>query len=194
MVDGAGSSGSAAIKSPYPGDSRKYGILNISEQEFNDRIENAHRAGCQIALCASGIRLLKWLWTVIPRHFLLTLDGILTGKKVPKEIWPGCAIVSRVPSVELEKNTLKNYEFIFIRFQEAFGDRQIDSITSEDVFSFLTGLSTSSKPATKRHRHSSLKALFNFLKNSVDSNIQNPCDTAMLRKMFHEPTFAANGV
>jgi len=67
-----------------------------------------------------------------------------------------------------------------------FGDRQIDSITSDDVLSFLTNLSTGSKPATKRHRYSSLKAFFNFLKNSADSNIQNPCDTTMLKKMFRE--------
>ena len=81
---------------------------------------------------------------------------------------------------------LKNYEFIFTRFQEPFGDRQIDSITSDDVLSFLTSLSKGSKPATKRHRYSSLKAFFNFLKNSIDPGIQNPCDTAMLRKMFRE--------
>jgi len=85
-----------------------------------------------------------------------------------------------------KKNTLKNYEFIFTLFQEAFGDGQINSITTDDVLSFLTGLSTASKPATKRHRYSSLKAFFNFLKNSVDPGIQNPCDTAMLRKMLRE--------
>ncbi len=54
MIDGAGSSGSAAMKSPYPADPRNYGILNISEQDLNDRIEHAHRAGYQIALHAIG--------------------------------------------------------------------------------------------------------------------------------------------
>jgi hypothetical protein len=67
-----------------------------------------------------------------------------------------------------------------------FGDRQVESITTDEVLSFLTGLSTAAKPATKRHRYSCLKAFFNFLKNSVDPNIPNPCDTAMLRKMFCE--------
>jgi len=67
-----------------------------------------------------------------------------------------------------------------------FGDRQIESITTDEVIPFLTGLSTAAKPATKRHRYSCLKAFFNFLKNSVDPGIQNPCDTAMLRKMFRE--------
>jgi integrase/recombinase XerD len=67
-----------------------------------------------------------------------------------------------------------------------FGDRQIESITTEEVQSFLTGLSTAAKPTTKRHRYSCLKAFFNFLKNSVDPNIPNACDTPMLRKMFRE--------
>lgn len=67
-----------------------------------------------------------------------------------------------------------------------FGDRQAESITTDEVLSFLTGLSTAAKPATKRHRYSCLKSFFNFIKNSVDLGIQNPCDTAMLRKMFRE--------
>lgn len=54
MIDGAGSSGSAAMKKPYPSDSENFGILIISEEELNERIENAHRSGCQIALHAIG--------------------------------------------------------------------------------------------------------------------------------------------
>jgi site-specific recombinase XerD len=67
-----------------------------------------------------------------------------------------------------------------------FGDQQIESITTDEVIPFLTGLSTASKPATKRHRYSCLKSFFNFLKNSQTPDIQNPCDTVMLRKMFRE--------
>jgi hypothetical protein len=54
MIDGAGSSGSAAMKNPYPSDSENFGILIISEEELNERIESAHRSGCQIALHAIG--------------------------------------------------------------------------------------------------------------------------------------------
>jgi hypothetical protein len=45
-----------------------------------------------------------------------------------------------------KKNTFKNYEFIFTRFQEVFCDRQVESITTDEVISFLTGLSTAAKP------------------------------------------------
>jgi predicted amidohydrolase YtcJ len=54
MIDGAGSSGSAAMKNPYPGDPENYGILNVSEKQLNERIEYAHRVGYQIALHAIG--------------------------------------------------------------------------------------------------------------------------------------------
>jgi hypothetical protein len=33
-----------------------------------------------------------------------------------------------------KKNTLKNYEFIFTRFQDAFGARQIESITTDQRY------------------------------------------------------------
>jgi hypothetical protein len=36
-----------------------------------------------------------------------------------------------------KKNTLKNYEFIFTRFQEVFHDRQIESITTDEVLSIF---------------------------------------------------------
>ena len=52
-------------------------------------------------------------------------------------------------------------------------------------FRFSTSLSIASKPATKRHRYSSLKAFFSFA-NLGTPDTQNPCDTAMLRKMFRE--------
>jgi len=59
MIDGAGSSGSAAMKNPYRGDAQNFGILNISEQELNEKIENAHRRGFQIALHAIGDRAIE---------------------------------------------------------------------------------------------------------------------------------------
>jgi hypothetical protein len=54
MIDGAGSSGSAAMKNHYPGDPENHGMLNVSEKELNERIEYAHRVGYQIALHAIG--------------------------------------------------------------------------------------------------------------------------------------------
>jgi integrase len=84
---------------------------------------------------------------------------------------------------------VKNYEFLFTKFQEGFGERIIDSITPDEILSFLTRITDGTKQTTKRNCYSSLKAFFNYFKNSVDPNIQNPCDTPILRKIFkdHKP-------
>ena len=81
---------------------------------------------------------------------------------------------------------MKNYEFVFTQFQDEFGERLADSITPDEILSFLTKLTGGTKQSTKRNRYSSLKAFFNYIKNSIDPNLQNPCDTPILRKIFKE--------
>ena len=72
--------------------------------------------------------------------------------------------------INSKKNTVKNYEFIFTQFQDEFGDRFVDSITPDEILSFLTKLTDGNKQSTKRNRYSSLKAFFNYIKNSIDPN------------------------
>jgi predicted amidohydrolase YtcJ len=67
IIDGAGSSGSAAMKNPYRGDSENYGILNISERDLNERIELAHRYGYQIALHAIGDKAIEMALDIYSR-------------------------------------------------------------------------------------------------------------------------------
>ena len=86
----------------------------------------------------------------------------------------------------LKKNTVKNYRFIFTQFHDEFGDRLVDAITPDEILSFLTKLTDGTKQTTKRNRYSSLKAFFNYIKNSIDPNFQNPCDTPILRKIFKD--------
>ncbi|MBN2516112.1 MAG: site-specific integrase [Deltaproteobacteria bacterium] len=40
------------------------------------------------------------------------------------------------------------------------------------------------KPQTKRTRYSHLSAFFNFIKNNLNPDFRNPCDTPMLKKLF----------
>jgi integrase/recombinase XerD len=84
----------------------------------------------------------------------------------------------------LKKNTILNYEFILNRFQKHFGDIDLSSITSDDILEFMTKISGKTKQNTKRLRFTLLAAFFNFFKNSIDSNFQNPCDNPALRKLF----------
>jgi integrase/recombinase XerD len=70
------------------------------------------------------------------------------------------------------------------KFRDHFLERELDSITSEEVLSFLTSLNDSCKQLTKHTRYAYLKALFNFIRNNLDAQLQNPCDTPMLKKLF----------
>ena len=82
---------------------------------------------------------------------------------------------------------MRNYELVLSNFCDKFGEREIDSITQETILAFLTEFTKGRKQSTKKLRYSILSALFNFIKNSIDSTLQNPCDTPILRKLFKEP-------
>ena len=70
------------------------------------------------------------------------------------------------------------------KFRDHFPDHDLASIWSEEVLSFLTSLNATCKQLTKHTRYAYLKALFNFIRNNLDTQLQNPCDTPMLRKLF----------
>ncbi len=70
------------------------------------------------------------------------------------------------------------------KFGDHFPDKELDSISSEEVLSFLTSLNDTCKQPTKHTRYAYLKALFNFIRNNLDPQLQNPCDTSMLKKLF----------
>ena len=60
----------------------------------------------------------------------------------------------------------------------------MSAIAPEDVFDFMTKLTEGKKQSTKKLRFALLSAFFNFMKNSLDSDLQNPCDSPALKKLF----------
>jgi len=86
--------------------------------------------------------------------------------------------------MNVKKNTLRNYEFVLARFQGHFGDTELISITTEGILSFLTKISEGTKQTTKKLRYTLLSAFFNYIKTSIDPDLQNPCDNPGLRKLF----------
>jgi hypothetical protein len=86
--------------------------------------------------------------------------------------------------MNVKKNTLRNYEFVLDNFQKHFGEKELSSITSEDILDFMSKISDGAKPNTKKLRFTLLSAFFNFVKNSLDPQFNNPCDNPQLRKLF----------
>ncbi len=84
-------------------------------------------------------------------------------------------------------NTLKAYEFIFRKMEEHFHDRDIYSISSDEMLSFLNHICEGTKQRTRQSRYSYTRAFFNFIRNNMDKDFKNPCDSLMFKRTFRQP-------
>jgi integrase/recombinase XerD len=83
-----------------------------------------------------------------------------------------------------KKNTVRAHRFIKDRFCDQFGDYELSDLSYDLILDFMNHLTEGRKPQTKRARFTSLSAFFNFTKNNIDPDFNNPCDSPMLRKLF----------
>ena len=86
-----------------------------------------------------------------------------------------------------KKNTARSHLYVLEKFSEQYGDRELQSITTDEILTFLNQLTSGNKQTTKSNRYSNLRSFFNFVINTFDTQFQNPCDTPALRKLFKEP-------
>ena len=86
-----------------------------------------------------------------------------------------------------KKTTIRNYDFVLSRFCKELADREAETISQEEILTFLNQLTRGAAQSTKRLRFSLLRAFFNFIIESSDQRFQNPCDCRVLRKIFKEP-------
>jgi len=86
-----------------------------------------------------------------------------------------------------KKNTVRNDPFFLPTFEARFGDRELNSLTTEEVWGFLAQQTDGTSQGTKKLRYSLLSSFFNFGKNILDPDLPNPCDTPVLRKIFAHP-------
>ena len=66
-------------------------------------------------------------------------------------------------------------------------ERDLTSISSEELFHFLEIVTENTSKSTKRHRYSPLKAFFNFIIMNYEPDLTNPLDSPVLRKTFRLP-------
>ena len=83
-----------------------------------------------------------------------------------------------------KKNTVRAYKWIINKFCADFGGDELTELPTEKVLQFFNIVTEGCKPQTKRVRFSHLSSFFNFLKNNLDLNFENPCNLPMLRKLF----------
>jgi integrase len=87
----------------------------------------------------------------------------------------------------LKQRSIYSYNYLQERFGQRFGNRQIESISSDEVSQFLEDLTGSLSKATRRLRYAQLKTFFNFIINQFDLNIKNPCSSLILSSAFKTP-------
>jgi len=85
-----------------------------------------------------------------------------------------------------KKNTLRSYQAAIEPFCRKFGERTIGQVTPDEILSFLNRLTDGNRPYTKRVRYSQLSCYFNFIRNNIEPESANPCDTPMIRKLYRQ--------
>ena len=84
----------------------------------------------------------------------------------------------------LKSQSYKNHRNLIKDLQGDFNDKEIDEISSSDVFAFLTPRTEGLKQSTKHQKYVFLKSFFNFCISVLEVTSTNPCDTTVLRKAF----------
>ena len=72
------------------------------------------------------------------------------------------------------------------KFEDQFPFRDVESITPDEILTFLTETVEGQKQSTKHFKYTLLQTFFNFIRNNVKPDIQNPCDTSILKKTFRD--------
>ncbi len=83
-----------------------------------------------------------------------------------------------------KKNTIRAYNWVVNKFCDQFGDSELTELSSDQILQYLNRITEGRKPQTKRVRFAHLSSFFNFLKNNLNLDFQNPCDVPMMRKLF----------
>ena len=96
-------------------------------------------------------------------------------------------LLAGVSQASFKKNTIKTYQSILSKLTTQFGERDLNSLTPEEILSFLTQINQGTKQLTKRTRYSQLTSFFNFITQNLDQDFRSPCDTPMLKKLYRPP-------
>jgi integrase/recombinase XerD len=96
-------------------------------------------------------------------------------------------LLAGVSQSSFKKNTIRTYQSILSKLNAQFGERELDSLTPDEILSFLTDINQRTNQLTKRTRYSQLTSFFNFITQNLDPDFRSPCDTPMLKKLFRSP-------
>lgn len=86
-----------------------------------------------------------------------------------------------------QQNTQRCVEYVLGKFEDQFLERDLASVSEEEVLKFLNTLTLNRRQATKRNRYSVLNAFYNFTISTLLPELKNPCNNSIIRKIFRRP-------
>lgn len=96
-------------------------------------------------------------------------------------------VITNHQKANLKQRSIYSYNYIQKRFEHKFGNYQVESISSDEIYQFLEEQTGGLSKSTRRLRYAQLKTFFNFIIGQFDLNIKNPCSSLTLSKAFKAP-------
>ncbi len=87
----------------------------------------------------------------------------------------------------VRERTMNSYSYPLWRFRGQYGERQLESLTPDELFTFLENLTQQHARSTRRLRYAQIKSLFTFIIEKCGLNMNNPCHAPLLSKTFRMP-------
>ncbi len=87
----------------------------------------------------------------------------------------------------LRKSTLKSYGKFIGQFEERFGTYEVSTISSEEIGKFLDERTEGLSRSTRHLRYAQIKAFFNYVIETSDLNIKNPCNAPCCSRLLRTP-------
>ena len=82
------------------------------------------------------------------------------------------------------KNTLRSYGKFLEQLQERFTEKEVVSVSPDDIGAFLDECTEGLGRSTRHLRYAQMKAFFNYIIEATGLNIKSPCNAASLSKTF----------
>ena len=84
-------------------------------------------------------------------------------------------------------NTVRNFEYTLDQFKSLFAGTDIADVPEGDVATFLEMITDGLSMSTKSNRAGHISAFFNFMAETFDLQIINPCSRGIIKKLYKQP-------
>ncbi len=77
--------------------------------------------------------------------------------------------------VNAKRTSIRTYSTTLSSPSKSFETRELEPISIQEIVSFLRSLTDGRKQVTRHARYSNLRTPFNFIRQNLSTNLQNPC-------------------